>query len=130
MPITFHTDPKQRRVTAMATGSISEVDFLECQRDAWSPPAVADYDELVDMTQVDRIHGANPDSVKQLALRAASMDAVDKHSKFAIVAPQDALFGLGRMYATWRSDAPNTMKEVSVFRSREDAERWLQAKAD
>jgi hypothetical protein len=129
MPITFQVDHARRRVTATATGSIGEHDLFEYQRQAWSQPGVVGYDELLDTSQAEKLIDINPDSLRKVAFQAAAMDAADKPSKFAIVAPQDAFFGLGRMYEALRSQMSDTMKEVSVFRSREEAEKWLQAKA-
>jgi hypothetical protein len=130
MPITFQIDHERRRVTAIATGIIGEHDLIEYQQNAWSQPAIAGFDELLDASQADKLLDINPDSLRKVALQAAAMDAADKPSKFAIVAPQDAFFGLGRMYEALRSQVSDTLKEVSVFHSREDAEQWLQSKAD
>ena len=51
-------------------------------------------------------------------------------SKFAIVAPQDLYFGLGRMYESLRESAPHSSRRIAAFRSRAEAERWLDAPVD
>ena len=43
------------------------------------------------------------DQIKRLACVAVEMDALVGRSKFAIFAPQDLAFGLGRMFAAYRS---------------------------
>jgi hypothetical protein len=53
------------------------------------------------------------------------MDARLSASRFAIVAPTDLAFGLGRMYGSYRSLDDRSTKLVGVFRSRDDALRFL-----
>lgn len=91
----------------------------------WSRSDIARYDELVDMSDVQRIVEATPEGLRDLAHMSAEMDASDGTSKFAIVAPQDVAFGLGRMYGTYRIMDPHSTKEVAVFRSRHAAMMWL-----
>ena len=61
-----------------------------------------------------------------LAQLAAAMDKPGaKAAKFAIVAPQDEIYGLGRMYEAYRESIPESTKRVAVFRDREAALAWL-----
>ena len=53
------------------------------------------------------------------------MDAASTSSKFAIVAPSDAAFGLGRMYEAYRRLEHRSKKQVGVFRSMADARAFL-----
>jgi hypothetical protein len=62
--------------------------------------------------------------VQQLALLSSSMDS-EVASKFAIVAPQDVAFGLGRMYETYRGMEQRSTKKVGVFRSLGEALAFL-----
>jgi len=41
------------------------------------------------------------------------------------VAPADLVFGLGRMYETYRGLNERSTKEVAVFRTRPEALDWL-----
>ena len=53
------------------------------------------------------------------------MDARAPATRFAIVAPRDFEFALGRMFAAHREMDSRSTKRVSVFRSREEALAWL-----
>ena len=100
-------------------------DLFGYQRTVWSRPDVQGYDELVDMTAVTSIPAPSPDSVHALAALAASMDPPAVRSKFAIIAPDDLAYGLGRMYQTHRGLAGGPRKEVAVFRTVRDGLAWL-----
>jgi hypothetical protein len=86
---------------------------------------VAGFQELVDMTDVDRIVLIAAERVRQLAALSADMDVCTPATKFAIVAPQDFEFGLGRMYAAYRELDCKSTKEVQVFRTIKEALEWL-----
>ena len=47
-------------------------------------------------------------------------------SRRAIIAPQDVIYGLVRMFITER-ETPGGKEQIEVFRSPEDAEIWLGA---
>ena len=83
------------------------------------------YDELMDMSHVEHIALASTERVWELAWRSAGMDVRSSASRFAIVAPTDLAFGLGRMYEAYRSLDDRSTKQVGVFRSRADALAFL-----
>lgn len=95
----------------------------------WSRDDVVGYDELVDMSEIEHIARESTDRVRDLAALSADMDAAAAppapHSKFAIVAPQTVAFGLGQMYATYRSMDTRSRKQVEVFRSLQEALAFL-----
>ena len=125
MSITYKVDAGHRRVTARAHGRLTEADILDYQNEVWSRPDVAGFDELVDMTDVVEIVSPSPDRFLHVATHAAAMDDRYSSSRFAIVATGDLHFGLGRMYSAYRNLSTTGTKQVSVFRSLEEAERWL-----
>jgi hypothetical protein len=125
MPITYRILPDQRLVWAEARGTILAGELFEYQRTVWSRPEVQGFDELVDMTAVTEIPDPSHASLRTLAVLSAGMDAPAGHSKFAIVAPDDLAFGLGRMYQTLRGLLPQGNKEVVVFRAVTAALEWL-----
>jgi hypothetical protein len=86
---------------------------------------VAGYDELVDMSRVEHFAEPSSESVRRLAELSARMDPPAASARFAIVAPQDVAFGLGRMYETYRALNQRSTKQVAVFRDRAAATRWL-----
>ena len=99
--------------------------MFQYQRDVWSSPDVTGYDELMDMSEVERLDMASARRLKDLASLSAAMDAPASRSKFAIVAPKDEAFGLGRMYETYRRLEDKSTKQVGVFRSLAGAMEFL-----
>jgi hypothetical protein len=124
MPIEYVIDHEKRLVKAGGHGTITGEEIFSYQREAWSRPDVAGYDELVDFTGVERIDSPSPEGVIQLARLSAGMDAPSA-SRFAIVAPRDLAFGLGRMYQAFRGLEPGSTKEVRVFRTLAGALAYL-----
>lgn len=103
---------------------MADQDVFHYQREVWSRSDVAGYNELIDMSQVAQIVRPPADRVRQLAQLSAAKDPPTGRSRFAIVAPQDVAFGIGRMYEAYRESAHGT-KEVGVFRTIESALTWL-----
>jgi len=125
MPIEHAIDHARRLVIARGRGTLTDQDIFGYQSAVWSNAEVAGYDELMDMTDVEHIRLQSMDRVQQLAKVSAGMDAPSSTSKFAIVAPDDVAFGLGRMYQTYRSLDKRSTKEVGVFRSWNEALAFL-----
>jgi hypothetical protein len=125
MPINYRIDHDRRIVFATGRGTMTDADVFGYQREVWSQPALAGYDELMDMTPVEAIAEPSAERVRDLATLSAAMDPPGIASKFAIVAPQDSAFGLGRMFETYRQSNPRSKKAVSVFRTMAAALTWL-----
>lgn len=125
MPISYRIDHGLRLVVAAGHGAIVDSDVFDYQRDVWSRPEVAGYNELVDMTHVVHIHLLSPERIKDLATLAAEMDLPGRSSKFAIVAPAHLSFGLGRMIQSHRELDPRSTKEVAVFKTLAEALTFL-----
>jgi hypothetical protein len=125
MPLQYQIDHDRRLVLCEAHGTLSGEDILRYQQEVWSRPDVRGYDELVDMSDVADHIVASPEAMRELAGISASMDPSGVRSRFAIVAPQAAIFGLGRMYGTYREMSEQSTKQVGVFRDRAEAFDWL-----
>jgi hypothetical protein len=125
MPIEYTIDHERRLVIAQAKGTLTDEDVFRYQRDVWSSPGVDGYNELVDMRQVEDIDLPSVDRIRGLATFSAGMDARSSASRFAIVATTEIAFGLGRMYETYRGLDDRSTKEVSVFRTLEEAQAFL-----
>jgi hypothetical protein len=95
------------------------------QRELWSRADVAGYDELVDLTEIERIDSPSTGEVRDLAGLSASMDPRDFKSRLAIVARDDFAFAMGRIYETYRGLDPRSTKEVRVFRTVPEALAYL-----
>ena len=127
MPIEHEIDYKRRLVAAKGRGVLTKSDVLEYQRGVWSSAEVAGFDELMDMSDVEEIDLPSLERVRELAQLSASMDADASPSRFAIVAPKDFAFALGRLYEAHRSLDERSRKAVNVFRKLEEALAWLGA---
>ena len=125
MPIEYWIDHQQRLVMATGHGTLTHEDVLGYQRDVWSRPELAGYDELMDMSPVEHIALPSTERVREVAQLSAGMDAHSSASRFAIVAPTDLAFGLGRMYEAYRRLDNRSTKQVGVFRSRDEAFAFL-----
>jgi hypothetical protein len=125
VPIEYRIDHGRRLVVARGLDTLTGEDVFGYQREVWSKPEVAGYDELVDMTAVREIALASPHRMRDLAALSAAMDHFPNGGKFAIVAPQDLAFGLGRMYEAYRSLDSRSTKQVQVFRNWPDALAFL-----
>ncbi len=122
MAIRPRIDEERGLVELVFEGDISEQDLS----DAIEKYVTEEYATLplglIDLTGVVS-NDVPSELVRIAALRAA--EAVDPklpRGRLAIVATQDEMFGLARMYQILRDDSP---VEVLVFRERGDALRWL-----
>lgn len=125
MPFTYQVRPDKRLVVTQGHGVITDEDIFGYQLEVWSRPDVQGFDELVDMTAVEHIALPSPERVRDLAMLGAKMDSPSGSSRFAIVAPQDFAFALGRMYGAHREMHPKNTKQVEVFRTRDEALKYL-----
>lgn len=126
MPIEYRIDHERRLVLAAGHGEFTSEDVFAYQREVWSRPDVVGYNELIDMSGVTSIPLPDPKRVRDLAQVSAAMDVPETSgTKFAIFAPTDESFGLGRMYQTYRELQDGGKKEVGVFRTFDDALAFL-----
>ncbi|HZM71183.1 MAG TPA: hypothetical protein VFB95_12565 [Candidatus Cryosericum sp.] len=125
MPIEYRIDHASHRVLAEGYGKVTDEDVFVYQREVWSRSDVQGYDELVDMSDATTIEEGSSDRMRELAALSAAADPPQGSSRFAIVAPGDLAFGVGRMYQAYRQLNDRTTKQVAVFREREAAIRWL-----
>lgn len=125
MPIVYRVDHEARVVVAVGHGVVTDADVFGYQREVGSAEALFGYDELIDMTLVTEIASASSTRVRELAELGARMDDKQSSSRFAIVAPTDVAFGLGRMFQTYRELDRRSTKEVGVFRTMEEAVTFL-----
>jgi hypothetical protein len=124
MPIDFRIDHPRRLVVARGRGVVTFQELVEYQSAVWTRPEVAGYDELVDMTAAEDFAQPSTEKIRELAALSAVMDGT-RPTKFAIVAPRNLAYGLGRMYQTYRSLEGHGTKEVTVFRTMGEALTFL-----
>jgi hypothetical protein len=126
MPIAYRVDHEARVVIAAGHGVLTDAEVFDYQQEVWGRSDVTGYDELVDMTQVTQIALPSVDRVQDLAQLSVRMDDKYSRSRFAIVAPTDIAFGLGRMFQAFREMDRSSTKQVGVFRTMEEALSFLQ----
>jgi hypothetical protein len=80
-------------------------------------------DSLFDLGDAD-ISALSAADVAQLADFTTARRSGRPPGRTAIVASRLASFGIGRMFQAY-ADAPDRPVELRVFRTRDDAERWL-----
>jgi hypothetical protein len=128
MPVKFQIDHTKRQINATAFGKLEGYELINYQKQAWSQIELSGYNELFDATEVEEIIDITTEGLRQLASLASTMEASEKPSRLAIIANNDLHFGLGRMYEAFRHYATISGKEVFVFRSATEAEKWLEEK--
>jgi len=121
MPISYRIDHDKRLVVAVGYGLFTPGDVFDYQREAWSEPQVVGFDEIIDMTHVTEVSLPSARRIQELASIAVRMDDPSAPSRFAIVAPGDLAFGLGRMFQIYREADERGAKEVGVFRTMKEA---------
>ena len=104
MPIDYGIDRERRLVVCAPYGILTDQDIFGYQRDVWSLPEVAGFDEFVDMSAVEHIALPHAKRVEDLARLASQMDAESGAApgRMAIFASSDIAFGLGRMFQAHR----------------------------
>lgn len=128
MKIEYQVDHEQQLVLARARKVLAEDDIYNYQREVWSRNDVVGYNELLDLSEVERVELTSTDSIEEFARLAVSMDVQATATRFAIVAPTDLMFGLGRMYEAYRNLNEQSTKQAHVFRARQEALAWLSAR--
>ena len=124
MPIRYQIDDEHRLVLTSGHGVLTDQEVFEYKQSVWSHAHLAGYDELVDMTHVERIDVPSTERLRELARLSAAMD-VPIPSRVAIVANDLVTTGIARMYEMLRGLDPRSTRDVSVFRSVEEAVLWL-----
>ena len=127
MPVSFSVDQNEGYFTSHYTGTIHDPDlhlawkqFLD--GDQWVPGL----NELADLSESD-LSKVSTGAIKQLALYVKhTYESRGIKTRVAIYAPADLPFGLARVYDTWATDSPETIR---VFRDREKAVEWLRVGA-
>jgi hypothetical protein len=129
LPITYEIDHDRKLVRARITGTLTRDDAFQYQQHVWSLPEVRGYNQLIDASDMGHVDIPFPsaDAMRELSSLAASMDDPELKTRFAIVATSAFAYGLARMYATYRALDPRSTRVVSVFRSVDDALKWLES---
>lgn len=118
MSADYEIDTDRRIIFSTASGVLTEDDLRGHRKQLRADPFFdPSFDQLWDCSEVTKV--AVGIEVVRFLSRSSSYEA---GAKRAVVAPDDITFGLARMFQTLHEDAP---EEVRIFRSREEARRWL-----
>ena len=79
VPIEYRILHERRLVLAKGHGTLTDQEVFGYQRDVWSLPEVAGYDELVDMTQVQDIALPSTQRVRALAVSLPTWTFLRRH---------------------------------------------------
>jgi hypothetical protein len=126
VPLVYRLDHEARVIVAAGYGTLTDAEVFDYQQLGFKLDEAIGYDELVDLTRVKDIALPSTERIRELADRAAGMDATHGDSKLAIVAPRDLAFALGRMFQTTRGLDPRSTTQVGVFRTMEEALAFLE----
>lgn len=122
MPMEFTVNAERRRVEVVVTGRIAFDEIRRALDAAVAQPGFQPgFDILSDHTGLEE-----PISVADLEatlLHIESLAPCFANSRWAIATRNPASYGMMRMFSALAERIPLT---VEVFRSREDAERWLE----
>jgi hypothetical protein len=118
MPARYRIDPERRMILSTGTGVMTDEDLRDHQRRLRSDPAFdRSFDQLWDLQEVTLVE------VTSATLRElAQARSFDPGTKRAVVAPEDVVYGMARMFQTLHDEAP---EELNVFRTLEEAKDWL-----
>jgi hypothetical protein len=118
----YRIDPALGCVFTTLEGTLSDEDILGYVRSALADPEFGPgLRGLVDASSVERLAVTRAGIEGVLDLTRDRDDRI-RGARLALVAPQDAAFGMARMYQTLRDDPPY---EIQVFRARAEALAWL-----
>ena len=122
MPIAYDVVESKRLVYVRASGALTLADNLDTFEALLADPRFeAGFSQLADFRDVTEAHLGESEVREIVAAEAEVLDLL-RGARFALVAPQDFAFGLGRM---WEMLAERMPFEGRVFRTLDEAVAWL-----
>ncbi len=122
MPATYVIDLARRLVISTGTGTVNDGDFrMHHQQLRHDPDFDPTFDQLTDFTGVTKV-----DVTTETVRVIASDHIFSERSRRAVVAPTSQVFGLARMFQSYR-ELSGGKEGIEIFRDREQALRWLEA---
>ncbi len=120
MPGYYTIDRERRLVISTATGDFTDSDLVGhekvLRKDTAFDPS---FDQLADFTGVTKVE------ITSAGLKtAAELHIFSAESRRAIVVASNEIFGLARMFQTFR-DLSGGRERMEIFRNRDEALRWL-----
>ena len=128
MPIDKRIDRRRKIVFVTPRGLLTEEDMVAYQTEYGTREDLEGFDELFDMTVVDRLDLRSPQQIINVARLSAGHAAGKPPTRMAIVATDKFHAALGQMYRGFRNEDPSSSREIEIFPSVEDALGWLRKK--
>lgn len=120
MPFDSVIYPTRRLIVTTGTGFLTGDDGLACAIGLKIKPGFdPSFNQLLDLTAATRFT-ATADQMKRIAQEST----FSKSSRRAIVASEEAVFGLARMFQAYRSMS-GVGEQVKVFKEINPALKWL-----
>ena len=118
--MSYTIDPESKVVRCLAWGTLSNEDLRDHYHQlAVDPQLTPAYRQLGDLSGVVAL---TADSATIAEVASQPIFGVDVRR--AIIAPSDSAFGVSRMFAIY---AERAGQDVRVFRTAQEAERWVTA---
>lgn len=122
MPAFYRIDKERRLVLSTGAGEFSKADVLAHQEKLVNDPDFdPSFSQIADFTQVTELN-LSAEDVRQLAEKAV----FSPHSRRAIIAPNNLVFGLSRMFEILRENHGDM--GIRAFRTLEEALDWVLSK--
>ena len=121
MPIETIRDQERNLTTHFVTGAVSEEEMHATLEAFYDQEPTAQV--LWDMSQSELAH-VDAQMLSRFVQKAAALGTSRRGCRTAVIAPGDFQYGLGRMSEAF-AEIENTPYKFRVFRSQENALRWL-----
>ncbi len=116
----YFIDRENRLVITTHTGVITEGFFLHHQSALLADPEFdASFNQLVDLTDTTGVE-LSPEFMRRMAER----HVFSPQSRRAVVTPKKEIFGLTRMFQSYR-ELVGGKEQIQIFEDRDEALRWL-----
>ncbi len=128
MPAEHAVDTHNRIIITTWTGEVVDNDLVKALSDYHltlrGKASYASFDEIVDFSQASHYH-LSISGIQRLVEIAAATDVPGTRTKLAFVVKAPVAYGLARMYQTYRSLIPAGSKILRIFRTYDEALRWV-----
>ena len=122
MPMSYTIDQARNLVVTVALGALGDADIMQHKAALRDDPRVTpDMKELSDVRGIERLDVTEV-GIRQMTRFDRDAGASVGGNTLAIVATEDVIFGMARMYEMLTEEHVRT---VQVFRDIDEATRWL-----
>jgi hypothetical protein len=127
MPMNHTIDQEAEVVRLRCWGILTNEEMLECvERMHGDPARRPGMPSLVDCRDIEEMRVTPAGMEAAAAIERTLVDPAAEPWAIAVIAPQEDVFRLGRIYEALRAGSP---ARVGVFRSAAEAEDWLRRQA-